>query len=290
MWRFLGKFKTLVAVVCLLAAPFVISHFRRKTPVLSEVTSGIVLDLSSSMQQGVLWLFGSASDFLHRMRLDRESEEEIFELRKVKSEVRALEILLAESEQENQRLRGLLGFAADQRFKGRIVGASIVGELGDPSVRSIQIDRGSASGIRKGDAVISPSGAVGQVVLTGKYSSQVILLTDPGSAVDVVLERSRAKGIMRGTIVRDFDRLQDVRVGDIVVTSGVGAKFPEGMPVGRVAKVQNHRQGLYVEAQVEPYVRFNQLEEVLVLIKTSKDSPPTRREIVSQSLKMSPKP
>ncbi|MBH1988546.1 MAG: rod shape-determining protein MreC [Myxococcaceae bacterium] len=289
MWRFLGKFKTLVAVACLLAAPFVVSRFRRKAPALSEVTSGIILDLSSSIQQSMLWLFGGVTDLVYRVRLNRENEQEVFELRKMKPEVRALEILLTESEQENQRLRVLLGFSAERGLKERVVGASIIGELGAPLVRNIQIDRGSAAGVKKGDAVMVPSGAVGQVMLVGKHSSQVLLLTDTSSAIDVVLERSRAKGIMRGTLVRDFDRLQDVREGDVVVTSGVGAKFPEGMPVGRVSKVENHRQGLYVEAQIEPFVRFNHLEEVLILTKTNQDAPAQRREAISQSLRMSPK-
>jgi rod shape-determining protein MreC len=73
------------------------------------------------------------------------------------------------------------------------------------------------------------------------------------------------------------------------VTSGVGAKFPEGMPIGKIAKIQNHRQGLYIEAMIEPYVQFNRLENVLVLTKTSKDNPAKRREVVSQILKMSVK-
>ena len=79
-------------------------------------------------------------------------------------------------------------------------------------------------------------------------------------------------------------------MGDVVVSSGLGAKFPEGMPVGKIKQIKNHRQGLYVEAEIEPFVAFNRLEQVLVLTKGSKDQPWRRREIVLQTLQMSVKP
>ena len=90
--------------------------------------------------------------------------------------------------------------------------------------------------------------------------------------------------------MRDFDRLEDIQVGDILVTSGLGAKFPEGTPVGTIRKISNHRQGLYVEAEISPFVEFNRLEQVLVLMKGSKSQPWRRKEIISNILQMSVKP
>lgn len=289
MWRFLGKFKTLVGVVALLLLPFVILHFKKKIPSLSEAVSGTFVDTSAYFQESILWVFSGVSDALQRRTVAQESKNELFELRHQKHELRTLQILLSESERENQRLRDLMRFSSGLNANARIVGAVVIGEVGAPLVRSIQIDQGTKAGLQKGDAVVSDAGAVGQVLMTGKYSSQVLLLSDLSSAVDVVVQRSRAKGILRGLTVRDFDRLQDIKVGDIIVTSGVGAKFPEGMPIGRISKIQNHRQGLYVEAIVQPFVAFNRLENVLVLTKTGKDTPAKRRDIVSQTLKMSVK-
>ena len=289
MWRFLARFKTLAGVGLLLLLPFVFLHFKKKLPALSDAVSGTFLDTSVYFQEAVLWMFSGVSDSLERYFVQQESKDELFELRIQKHELRTLQILLGESERENQRLRQLLHFSSSLEGP-RFVGALVIGEVGTPLIRTIQIDQGTKAGVQKGDAVVSDSGAIGQVLLAGKYSSQVLLLTDSSSAVDIVVQRSRAKGILRGLAVRDFDRLQDIQVGDIIVTSGLGAKFPEGMPVGKISKIRNHRQGLYVEAEIEPFVAFNRLEQVLVLTKGSKNQPWRRRGVVSQILQMSVKP
>ncbi|MEI6805676.1 MAG: rod shape-determining protein MreC [Myxococcaceae bacterium] len=289
MWRFLARFRTLAGVVLLLLLPFVFLHFKKKLPALSDAVSGTFLDTSVSFQEAVLWMFSGVSDSLERYFVQQNSKDELFELRYQKHELTTLQILLSESERENQRLRQLLQFSSSVTGP-RVVGATVIGQVGTPLIRTVQIDQGTKAGVQKGDAVISDSGAVGQVLLAGKYSSQILLLTDSSSAVDIVVERSRAKGILRGLMVRDFDRLQDIRVGDIVVTSGLGAKFPEGMPVGTISKIRNHRQGLYVEAEIEPFVAFNRLEQVLLLTKGSHTQPWKRREIILETLQMSVKP
>lgn len=289
MWRFLARFKTLVGVALLLLLPFVFLHFKKKMPALSDAVAGTFLDTSVYFQEAVLWMFSGVSDSLERYFVQQESKNELFELRYQKHELRALQILLNESDRENERLRQLLHFSSSLEGP-RLLGASVIGQVGTPLVRSIQIDQGSKAGVQKGDAVVSDAGAVGQVLLVGKYASEVLLLTDSSSAVDIVVQRSRAKGILRGLTVRDFDRLGDVVVGDILVTSGLGAKFPEGMPVGKITKIRNHRQGLYIEAEIEPFVAFNRLEQVLVLTKGSQSRPWRRKEMVSATLKMSVKP
>jgi rod shape-determining protein MreC len=289
VWRFLARFKTLVGVALLLLLPFVFLHFKKKVPALSEAVAGTFLDTSIYFQEAVLWMFSGVSDSLEHYFVQQETKDELFELRYQKHELRTLKILLSESERENQRLRQQLNFSTSLEGP-RLLSAVVIGQVGTPLIRSIQIDQGSKAGVQKGDAVVSDAGAIGQVLLTGKYNSDVLLLTDSSSAVDIVVQRSRAKGIMRGLIVKDFDRLADVKIGDVIVTSGLGAKFPEGMPVGKIAKLRNHRQGLYVEAEIEPFVAFNRLEEVLVLTKGSKNQPWRRREIILETLKMSVKP
>lgn len=289
MLRFIARFKMLVGVALLLLLPFIFLRFKKKVPALSDAVAGTFLDVSKIFQESILWMFEGVSDSLERYFVQQESKNELFELRYQKHELRSLQILLNESERENQRLRQLLHFASSLEGP-RFVGAQVIGEVGTPLMRIIQIDQGTKAGIQKGDAVVSDAGAIGQVLLVGKYSSEVLLLTDSSSAVDIVVQRSRSKGILRGLWVRDFDRLADVKEGDIVVTSGLGAKFPEGMPVGKIGKIQNHQQGLYVEAEIEPFVGFNRLEQVLVLTKGSMNRPWCRKEVNTQILQMSIKP
>ena len=289
MRRFLARFKTLVGVVLLLLLPFVFLHMKKKAPAVSTAVAGGVLDTAAYFQKAVLWVFGGVSDSLERYFIEQDSKNELFELRRQKRELRSQQILLVESEKENQRLRQLLHFSSNLEGT-RLLGAAVIGEMGAPLVRTIQIDQGSKSGVSKGDAVISEAGAIGQILLAGTHNSEVLLLPDPSSAVDVLVQRSRAKGILRGLKVRDFDRLGDIQVGDILVTSGLGAKFPEGTPVGKIIKIANHKQGLYVEAEVEPFVSFNRLEQVLVLLKNPKNEPWRRKGIISNALQMSVKP
>lgn len=281
-----SQIKTLVGVVMLLLLPFVFLKVQKKAPELSDAVGGTFLDLSSILQEGVLWAFGGVSDALERRFVRQKSEDEIFELRAERTKMRTLEIMLTESERENARLKELLAFSPTINAP-RVIGALVIGQTGIPLTRVIQIDRGSKAGVKKGDAVVNTAGAVGQVLLTGKYNSEVLLLPDASSAIDVVVERSRIKGIMRGLKVHNFDRLGDVRVGDILVTSGVGARFPEGMPIGKISRVKSHEQGLYTEAEVEPFVNFNKLEEVLVLTQNSKTSLWRRKDMVSQFLQVS---
>ncbi|HEY1098859.1 MAG TPA: rod shape-determining protein MreC, partial [Myxococcota bacterium] len=113
----------------------------------------------------------------------------------------------------------------------------------------------------------------GVVLTVGRYSSDVLVLTDPASAIDVVVQRSRARGIIRGrgdddkyaAVVEDFDRLREVEPGDDVVTSGIGARFPVGLLVGRIVDVDD-ADDLTVRALIKPAVDISRVEHVAVLV------------------------
>ncbi len=256
--------------------------------------SGIVLDASQIVQNRLIGLTGMLSDFYYRYMASVDSYEEIIHLRGRVKVIQSLRIALTESELENQRLRKLIQFS--ETIEGpRIIGASVIGRTGSPLSRTIQINKGSLAGIRRGDVVISDSGALGQVLANGKYASEILLMTDSSSAIDVIVERSRAHGIVRGMSdakryalhVRDFDRLHDVKEGDIIVTSGVGARFPRGIPVGVVTAVRFNDEGLYTEADIKPYTEFDRIEEVLILSKGNSTKPWHRKEMVMQQLQQS---
>ncbi len=114
--------------------------------------------------------------------------------------------------------------------------------------------------------------------------ADVLLTVDSRSAVDVMIERTGARGIARGTGERDrysarveyLQRTDDVRVGDVVVTSGLGCRYPAGVLVGRVAAVTRREFGIYQEVEVAPAVNFSRLSEVLVLATGSPDRPGCR--------------
>ena len=286
MRRFFSHFKTLAGVLILLMLPFAILKLQKKAPLLTEAVAGTFLDMASYFQRSVIWTFGGLSDAMERRLISQTSTGELFQLRVDRVQMRSLEILLSESERENRRLKDLLDFASQDRAP-KVLGTRVIGQAGAPLMQVIQIDQGSHSGIKKGDPVINRLGAIGQVLLAAKTSSEVLLMSDASSAVDIVVQRTRVRGIMRGLKVHNFDRLQDIQVGDVIVTSGLGARFPEGTPVGQIVRLRNHQQGLYTEAEIEPFVDLNRLEEVLVLRDSRLGSAWHRRDLVFEGLQMS---
>lgn len=169
---------------------------------------------------------------------------------------------------QQQRLRELLGFRALQ-FPRALV-AEVVGI--DPSAWAevITINKGSRAGLRKDVPVATHHGLVGRTVEVVPNYASVLLLTDRRSAVDVLIQRSRARGIVVGKSrrlceLRYVDLHVDIQVGDTIVSSGVGEVYPKGLFIGTVAAVHQRPQGLFHEVDVRPAVDLTKLEEVLVL-------------------------
>jgi len=168
----------------------------------------------------------------------------------------------------NTRLRKLLEFKETTGLP--MVAARIIGK--DPSAwfRSVVIDRGSRDGVSRGMAVVNGSGVVGQVFSVSPDYSKVLLAVAPSSAMDVVLQQSRVRGILKGTgsLTYQLDYILktiEVEEGDQVVTAGYGGIFPTGLPIGVVSKVIRKRRGMFLEIEVTPAVDYLTLEDLLVI-------------------------
>jgi rod shape-determining protein MreC len=149
--------------------------------------------------------------------------------------------------------------------------AQIVGR--DPSLwfRTIIIDRGSSEGVEKGMPVVTVEGVVGQILDTSPNYSKVLLANDPNSAVDVLVQKNRVQGILKGNGSTGFNLLYvlknaDVEKGDAIVTSGLGDIFPKGLPVGKVSEVTKSKRGMFQKIVVEPSVDFSQLEYLIIIM------------------------
>ena len=174
---------------------------------------------------------------------------------------------LSEVEIENGRLRQLLDFR--ETLHGDLLTARVIGRDATGLARTLTIDRGESDGIARGAAIIAPEGVVGQVFLVSGHAARVLLVSDHNSGVDALVQRTRARGIVQGTVdagcvLKYVKRTEDVQVGDELVTSGLDGIFPKGLPVGRVVAIDKRGQGLFQSADVTPRVDFDQLEEVLV--------------------------
>jgi rod shape-determining protein MreC len=169
-----------------------------------------------------------------------------------------------------ERLRELLGLR--QQIKVPSVAATVIGADATPWFATFLIDRGAQDGLREGMPVVATDGIVGQVVKVADATARVLLLTDPASAVAGVVQRSRARGVVRGKgqgyCSLEFSLSnEDVAVGDLIVTSGVGGLFPKGLPVGEVTMVRKGSYGIFQAVDIRPTVNTSRLEEVLVLLK-----------------------
>lgn len=168
----------------------------------------------------------------------------------------------------NARLKKLLDFKESSGLP--LLSAKIVGK--DPSLwfRTVIIDRGAGDGVFKGMAVVSSEGVVGLVLTVSPNYSKVLLAIAPSSAIDVFLQKSRVRGILKGTGSLTFKldyvlKTVEVQEGDFVVTAGYGGLFPTGLPVGVVSKVIKKRRGMFLEIEVKPAVDFLTLEDLLIV-------------------------
>lgn len=159
--------------------------------------------------------------------------------------------------------------AATPRIK--FLPASIVARDPSPWYSAVMINKGVKHGVKAGFPVIVPDGLVGRVTAVSYAYSKVVLVTDPNSSVDALVERTRARGIVTGNSGREcrFDyalRESDIRLGDIVITSGFCGVYPKGIRIGRVTSLVRRNSGLFQEIVITPCVNFQRLEEVMIAL------------------------
>jgi rod shape-determining protein MreC len=171
----------------------------------------------------------------------------------------------------NERLRRLLDL--QHGMQQPLIAAQVIAKDPSPWFRTVMIDKGADEGVLKGRPVINPEGIVGLVVEATAHFAKVMLITDPNSAVDAVVQDIRVRGIIKGGTsgsggTCSFNyvlRKHNVVVGDLVVSSGMDGVFPKGLPVGLVATIVKREAGIFQDVTITPHVDFERLEEVMVV-------------------------
>lgn len=172
-------------------------------------------------------------------------------------------------EQENQRLRQMLGSAT--RVAERALSAELIEISQEPFTRKILIARGERDGAFVGQPVIDAHGIVGQVTQLLRSQSRVTLITDPGHAVPVLVNRNGLRALVFGTGNPDtlnipyLTAAADIRDGDLLVSSGMGGTFPPGYPVATVTKITNDPNEAFMEITVRPVAKLNHSKQVLLI-------------------------
>lgn len=229
---------------------------------------GLFLKAASPFENVLSGVFTPVASFLSDAGNLTDLQDENARLRVENEGLRNKVTNLQQDAQQIEELRKALSIQ-QQAGSDTKLAASVVGRDASSFTDVVSIDRGSNSGIKVGMVVLSAQGSLlGTVTKTLPDVSFIRLITDTKSKVNAQVVESKADGIVRGSPGRGltFDLSQaEIKVGDTVVTSGLGGNYPKDIPIGRVSDVSGTAQDIFRKVQVEPLVRFSTTNTVLVL-------------------------
>lgn len=268
MIKYLKEYRFYITLFLFLLIPVMALDTSTRAPRDHRFYDRAILLVTAPIQTAISWTLEKSVDafqgyiFLWNTRVTNAElfEENRLLLKTISS--------LKESENENKRLRELLQFKEQLHLESVV--ARVIATDVSTEFRAVRINRGSNAGIKKGMAVITHEGVVGRVLRTTGTTSDVVTILDLLSAVDTVIERSRARGVVEG-LTEEFCSLKftlrtdDIQVGDQLISSGLGGIFPKGVPVGVVSKVDKKKFGITQDVEVRPSVNFTKLEEIMVV-------------------------
>jgi rod shape-determining protein MreC len=266
-----------IFIILFLLFALVLMSLRAKQRKGVEFFDALVMEVCSPFQKGATFVIKTVEGTFQRYVFLIHLEEENRNLKQKIAQLQEQNHRMKEMKLANERLRELLQFR--EKNSSSMIGAEVIGQ--DPSswFKSVTIDKGERNGVKKGMAVISSAGVIGQILKTASHYAIVLLLTDYNSAIDSVVQRTRAKAIVEGRgenrcQLKYLLRADEVAVGDVVVTSGLGGNFPKGLRIGEVMKVDKKGYGVFQYAELVPSVDLTQLEEVFVIMEPLLTPPP----------------
>jgi len=273
----LKRYRDAVIVLLALAVPFWFLRYslKRDPRQLTAPTDRFVMRIITPIQFAAATLArgisGIWTDYIYLVDVKEGNAHLGAENARLKARVRKLEHL----EAENRRLHGLLELR--NHTKADVVSAEVISKDTVEFFRVAHVTLDRPSRDIRSDArlpVITLDGVVGTTGKVAGDTVEVQLVVDAGSGVDVVVERTGARGFVRGTgdetkylcRAEYVKRTDEIEVGDLLVTSGWGKRFPSGIPVAKVAKVVRRDFGIYQTVLAEPTVDFSRLREVLIVV------------------------
>ena len=278
----LKRYRDAVIVVVLLAVPFFVLRANMKDPKSQSALDRLVVRVFAPIQYGASSLGRGVSnvwgDYVYLVDVKADNERLNYENARLKEDVHRLD----ENETENRDLKRLLQLR--ETTPGETVSALVVSKDYNEFFRvtRLVVDRGSRE-VRPYQPVISPDGVVGVVLKVTGDEVDVQLAVDAAFGIDVEDDRTHARGFVRGTgdlsrhscRVEMVDSRDEVQVGDLLVTSGKGKRFPHGIPVARITKVIKRELGRDQEVEAQPTVDFTRIDSALILITPPGDESST---------------
>jgi rod shape-determining protein MreC len=282
----LKRYRDFVIVLLALAVPFWFLRASMRDPKQVSGPDKVIVRIATPVQYAAATLARGLSnlwgDYIYLVDVKEDNTRLSSQNIRLQERVRKLEGL----EEENRRLKRLLDLRPSLRVD--VVSAQVIGKNTNEFFRvaRVTLDR-EARDIGPNLPVLSADGVVGTTLKSAGDTVDVRLVVDAGSGVDVVVQRTGARGFARGTgdeskyacDVQYMQRTDEVEVGDLLVTSGVGRRFPKGIPVATVTEVIKRDFGIYQRVVATPTVDFSRLEEVLIVTSgAAVDAPQASRE------------
>jgi rod shape-determining protein MreC len=264
--------KRLLTIVCLIL--FILTNIiflsisakhRHPETIIGKMAMAAVAPFQEMVVQTIRFAEHMWSHYFYLVSVKQECDRLQVSLNQAKMEIGRY----IEAEQASHRLRRLLEMKMSLTY--RLVAGQVVGL--DPSgwYKTIIINRGTNDGVGKGMPVISPDGVVGQIVTASYEYAKVMLMIDRSNAIDALIQRNRTRGIVEGESeglcrFKYVVRKAELEIGDVVVSSGLDQIFPKGLRIGKVESISKTESGIFQDVKVVPFVDFDRLEEVFVIL------------------------
>ncbi len=246
-------------------------RFDQLTPVRSAIGTGLA---------PIHWLGHAPSQFndwvasLFTSKEDLQKENEALQARLLILERRALKYAALAS--ENNELRQLLN--SSEVLDDRVIVGEVVAVSPDPFSHEIVINKGSRDGVEVGQAILDANGLMGQVEQTSSFTSRVLLVSDSSHAVPVEVVRNGLRAVLLGN--GDTSSLElvhvpdtaDIREGDLLVSSGLGGRFPKGYPVAEVESITKEQGEPFVKIEAAPLAELNKSRLILVVFSPAQEA------------------
>jgi len=232
------------------------------------ISGRVISAIASPIQYGINHTIGAIkatwASYVYLINVSKENillKNDIDKLKEENNQLKEAALL-------SNRLKELLAFKED--ISGPGVAADIIGIENTGWVRTASINKGSSDGIKRDMAVVTTLGIVGRIIEVQPTTSKILLVTDPRCNIDVVVQRSRIKGITEGTgtnrlVLKYVRHEDDIQIGDKLISSGLGGIFPKGMVVGEVFRAEKGDDNFFMDIELKPGADLQKLEEVLII-------------------------
>jgi rod shape-determining protein MreC len=273
MRDFFLKNKKLLSLLAVLILSFIlVSYDISRTTDISDLkfTDRLLFWIISPFQIAVTSIKSTVKyawvNYVYLVKLKEKNEVMADRVQRLEMELAALK----EKASTADRLVKFLEFKEDnphERMAARVIGVDSGGYF-----KTVILDKGEKDGLALNMPVVTAEGVVGRIIKLHFLSSQVLLMVDYNSAIDALVQRTRDRGIVVGLgesvcEMKYVSRQADVKIGDVVVTSGLAGIFPKGLVIGRVSGVEVKGYSLFQRVTLETAVQLNKLEEVFILGK-----------------------